>query len=121
MMRPPGPLPVPCDRSRWFSLASLRTRGDAICLAAPFAVPLAAPFAVPLAGEAPAAEGAATGAESAGAGAVGWVRSGEAVGAEAVAAVVAGPPVPSSSRAIGAPMSAFWPSGTRISARVPAW
>src|ERR1700749_4311518 len=62
MMRPPGPLPVTCDRSRWFSLASLRTRGDAICLAVPFAVPLEVPFAVPLAGEAPAAEGAATGA-----------------------------------------------------------
>ena len=43
-----------------------------------------------------------------------WVSVAGAAGADA------GPPAPSSRRAIGAPMSAFWPSGTRISASVPA-
>ena len=135
MTRPPGPLPVTCDRSRWFSLASFRTSGDAIWRAAAAPVPLAVPFA---AGEAAAARawdageraagagaeaagGVAGDAETAGATGVGCLRSDESLGAEAAETVGAGPPVPSSSRAIRAPISAFWPSGTRISARVPAW
>src|SRR6202044_3833881 len=56
MMRPPGPLPVTCDRSRWLSLTSFRTRGDAIWRLLPLALPFA--FALAAAATEPGDAGA---------------------------------------------------------------
>ena len=125
VIRPPVPLPEICDRSRWCSSASFRTRGERICDRGPRSGNVDAATGAGVAGA--LAGGVAAEADPGAAAPTASAATGSCAAAEwsaAAAAPEASPspdaaPSPESTSANAVPTATVVPSATRIFVTVP--